>query len=161
MLSSSPTVQKLNKPIPNRAGRAKPAPVLERPGSTPCSTPHRERRRRSEQLLRLPLLRIDEVPEIVPIVLAMVIRFWLVRICPCLGAGVPNSSYPSNNIWRPITSSRLLDGRIVQRQANQLTSFAQMRIRGDVFATPRVTNRLRCIKKWILVTDITSISEFL
>jgi hypothetical protein len=49
----------------------------------------------------------------------------------------------------------------VQRQANQLTSFAQMRIRGDVFATPRVTNRLRCIKKWILVTDITSISEFL
>jgi hypothetical protein len=85
MLSSSPTVQKLNKPIPNRAGRAKPAPVLERPGSTPCSTPHRERRRRSEQLLRLPLLRIDEMPEIVPIVLAMVIKVLACTYLPMLG----------------------------------------------------------------------------
>jgi hypothetical protein len=62
-----------DRALVHRAGRAKPAPVLERPGSTPCSTPHRERRRRSEQLLRLPLLRIDEVPEIVPIVLARII----------------------------------------------------------------------------------------
>jgi hypothetical protein len=35
-------------------------------------------------------------------------------------------------------------------------------IRGDVCRDfLLVTNRLRCIKKWILVTDITSISEFL
>jgi hypothetical protein len=31
-----------DRALVHRAGRAKPAPVLERPGSTPCSTPHRE-----------------------------------------------------------------------------------------------------------------------
>ena len=47
------------------------------------------------------------------------------------------------------------------RWLNARNNDGNPRLDNPTFAPPRVTNRLRCIKKWILVTDITSMSEFL